>query len=110
MLEIKKLKESKFFVSNEVFVQTGRSVGAFGEVELDGYYEEKGSVLFNNIWYKDYSQYVISDDKKILGIYNFSDFPKELQQVINPKLYAENLENEKREYENYLKLKEKFEK
>jgi len=111
MLKIVKLKESKFCKSYTNFVKTGTSHGAFGEPEVDGYYEEIFYVKFNDVTIKDSDKnlFVIELNDAILEIVEFENISKELQQILDTNSFEKVLEKEKKEYENYLKLKEKFE-
>jgi hypothetical protein len=110
MLKISKLEKSFNFESNIQFVQTSRSVGAFGEVEVDGYDVQKGGVYFDNKFYDNYDQYVIEFKDKVICICNFEDFPIEYQQIFDLKKFREVQIEKEKEYNKYLELKQKFEK
>ncbi len=106
MLKITNLKDSPYY-KNQNFIKTYVGYGAFGESEVEGYWEK--GLFFNNEMYSDYKYVVIELDNKVIGVTEFKNLSEELQKVVDIKKYNEILKEKEREYQQYLKLKEKFE-
>lgn len=107
MLEIKKLKDSQFY-RNQEFIETYRGHGAFRESEVEGYWEK--GIYFDNKVYSDYDLCVVEFNNKILCVCNFEDLSEDFQQIVDLKKFKEVQVEKEKEYNKYLKLKQKFEK